>query len=54
MSVPTSARTPHDKESLQRQIDAADREIDQLVYQLYELTNEEIRIGEEATAPDKR
>jgi hypothetical protein len=30
-------------------IDAADRQIDQLVYQLYGLTDEEIRIVEEAT-----
>jgi len=47
------AKTPHEKESLQRQIVAADGEIDQLVYQLYGLTDEEIRIVEEATAPAK-
>ena len=47
------AKTPHEKESFQRQFDAADGEIDQLVYQLYGLTNEEIRIVEEATAPVK-
>jgi hypothetical protein len=29
-----------------RQIDATDRQIDQLVYELYGLTNEEIRIVE--------
>jgi len=46
-------KTPHEKESIQRQIDAADKQIDQLVYQLYELTDEEIRIVEEATAPAK-
>ena len=46
-------KTPHEKESLQRQIVAADGEIDQLVYQLYGLTDEEIRIVEEATAPAK-
>jgi hypothetical protein len=33
----------------QRQIDATDRQIDQLVYELYELTDEEIKIVEEAT-----
>jgi len=47
------AKTPHEKEFIQRQIVAADGEIDQLVYQLYGLTNEEIRIVEEATAPAK-
>jgi hypothetical protein len=31
---------------LQRQIDAADRQIDRLVYDLYGLTEEEIRIAE--------
>ena len=41
--------TPHEQTALQRQIDATDREIDQLVYELYGLTNEEIRIVEEAT-----
>ena len=34
---------------LQRQIDTIDKQIDQLVYKLYDLTNEEIRIVEEAT-----
>ncbi len=33
----------------QRQIDATDRRIDQLVYELYGLTDEEIAIVEEAT-----
>lgn len=33
-------------EQLKRQIDATDREIDSLVYQLYELTPEEIKIVE--------
>jgi hypothetical protein len=32
---------------LQRQIDATDGEIDRLVYDLYELTEEEIKIIEE-------
>lgn len=32
------ARTPHDREVLQRQIDVTDRQIDQLVYKLYDLT----------------
>jgi predicted type IV restriction endonuclease len=47
------AKTPHEIESLQRQIVAADGEIDQLVYRLYGLTDKEIRIVEEATAPAK-
>ena len=33
-----------------RQIEATDREIDRLVYELFDLTTEEIRIAEEATA----
>ncbi len=40
------ANTPQEKESLQRQIDATDREIDRLVYELYGLTEEEIKIVE--------
>jgi hypothetical protein len=31
------------------QIEATDRQIDRLVYELYELTDDEIRIVEEAT-----
>ena len=42
--------TSRDKELLQRQIDATDRKIDELVYELYGLTDKEIRIVEEATA----
>jgi hypothetical protein len=41
-------RTPHEKESLKRQIEATDNQIDQLVYQLYGLTDDEISIIEEA------
>ncbi|MGB2984861.1 MAG: N-6 DNA methylase [Phycisphaerae bacterium] len=43
------AKTPVDKTAIQRQIDATDRRIDQLVYDLYGLTDDEIRIVEEAT-----
>ena len=43
------AGTPHEKTTIQRQIDATDRRIDRLVYELYELTDEEIAIVEEAT-----
>jgi hypothetical protein len=41
-----AAKNPHDKESLQRLIDATDRQIDQLVYELYALTRDEIKIVE--------
>jgi len=44
-----AAKTPHEKTALQRQIEATDRQIDQLVYELYGLTEDEIRIVEEAT-----
>jgi len=44
------ARTTHAKTALSRQIDATDRQIDRLVYDLYGLTEEEIRIVEEASA----
>ncbi|MCX5721922.1 MAG: Fic family protein [Nitrospirae bacterium] len=40
---------PDDKTRLQRQIDATDREIDRLVYDLYGLTEEEIKIVEAAS-----
>jgi hypothetical protein len=43
---------PQRWEQIQRQIDATDRQIDQLVYELYGLTDEEIRIVEEATAAE--
>ncbi len=45
------ARTEHEKTALQRQIEATDRQIDNLVYELYGLGEEEIRLIEEA--PDK-
>jgi hypothetical protein len=41
-----AVQNPNGKTHLQRQIDAADREIDQLVYALYGLTEEDIRIVE--------
>ncbi len=40
------ARTEHDKTTLTRQIEATDRQIDRLVYELYDLTEEEIAIVE--------
>jgi len=46
----SAEQTPSKREQIQREIDAIDRQIDQLVYQLYGLTDDEIRIVEEATA----
>jgi hypothetical protein len=40
------AKTDHEKTMLQRQIDATDSQIDKLVYELYDLTPEEIAIVE--------
>lgn len=45
----SDAKTAHEKTALQRQIGATDQQIDQLVYELYGLTEEEIRIVEEST-----
>jgi hypothetical protein len=44
----TAARTPADRELYARQIEATDREIDALVYELYGLTAEEIAVVEGA------
>jgi hypothetical protein len=44
----SSARTPKEKTILQRQSETMDRQINQLVYELYELTEEEIKIIEES------
>jgi hypothetical protein len=41
-----SARTPGEKERVKREIEATDRAIDRLVYELYGLTENEIRIVE--------
>ncbi|MBN1364945.1 MAG: N-6 DNA methylase [Syntrophaceae bacterium] len=42
----TEAKTGHEQTLLQRQIDATDKQIDKLVYELYGLTEEEIKIVE--------
>ncbi len=42
-------KTEHEKMALQRQIHTVDRQIDQLVYQLYGLTAEEVNLVEQAT-----
>ena len=47
------ARTPHEKTALERRIEATDEQIDALVYELYGLTEEEIRIVEEAQGNKK-
>jgi hypothetical protein len=43
------AKTDHARTNLQRQIDATDAQIDKLVYELYGLTDEEIKIVEAAS-----
>lgn len=40
------AKTAQEQTLLQRQIDATDKQIDKMVYKLYELTPEEIKIVE--------
>jgi hypothetical protein len=42
----STAQTPQEKERLERQIEFTDKAIDSLVYELYGLTNEEIKIVE--------
>ena len=42
------AKTPQAKNILQQQIEVTDRAIDALVYELYELTDQEIAIVEKA------
>ena len=44
-----SPNAGHTHTVIQRQIDAADRQIDQLVYELYCLADDEIALVEEAT-----
>ena len=41
-----AAKVPGEKTRIQRQIDATDKQIDNLVYELYDLTEEEIKIVE--------
>jgi len=43
-----AAQTPQEKTALERQITVTDTQIDRLVYDLYGLTDEEIKIVEEA------
>jgi predicted nucleic acid-binding Zn-ribbon protein len=46
----SAANNPERKTRLEREIDTIDRQIDQLVYELYELTEKEIKIVEEVTS----
>jgi hypothetical protein len=45
------AKTPHEQESLKRTIAATDNQIDALVYELYGLVEEDIRIAEGSGNP---
>ena len=45
----TISKIPQAKDLLKRQIETTDKQIDQLVYELYDLTDEEIRIVESET-----
>ena len=42
-----TSKTPQERAVLERQIAATDKAIDQLVYELYGLTEDEIRLVEE-------
>jgi hypothetical protein len=42
-----TVRTDHERIAIQRQIDATDKQIDQIVYELYGLTDKEIKVVEE-------
>jgi len=46
--VGSAANKPEHKTRYRRETEAIDRQIDQLVYELYGLTEEEIKIVEEA------
>jgi adenine-specific DNA-methyltransferase len=46
-----AAKTPTEQTALKRQIAHTDNQIDHLTYELYNLTPEEIKIIEDATAP---
>jgi DNA-binding CsgD family transcriptional regulator len=48
-----AAKSNAQKGIMQRQIRATDREIDQLVYQIYGLTNQEIALIEDAASEAK-
>ena len=54
MANSAAAKTPHETKSLETQIAATDRQIDNLVYELYGLTAEEIQIVESAGSEPAR
>ena len=41
-----SACTPQDKERVKREVESTDRQIDRLVYELYGLTDDEVKVVE--------
>jgi hypothetical protein len=45
----SDTKLEHERNSLKRQIDGTDRQIDYLIYELYGLTEKEIKIVEEET-----
>jgi len=47
-NITNKGKLPQEKDMLKRQIEAIDIKIDQLVYKLYDLTDEEIKIVETA------
>ena len=47
---PAATKTAHEKTAFQRRIAATDTQIDQLVYDLYGLTADEIKIADEKVA----
>ena len=49
---PNEICSPRNQRVLDRQITATDQQIDRLVYQLYDLTEAEIKIVEEAFGSD--
>ena len=46
----TQSNLPHAKEILKRQIELVERQIDQLIYELYGLTEEEINLVESGSS----
>ena len=43
------AKTAHEKTAIQRQMETTDRRIDDLLYEVYGLADEEIRLVEKVT-----
>lgn len=42
----SDCKTPHEKRLIEKQIEVTDNKINKLVYELYDLTEEEIKIVE--------